>query len=144
MLLYTACFWHLHYLPQELSHISLCSASCLGAVTLDFTFPGPHWPHATLHPHKRKGNLLCVRSCSKLNFKKMTVKQPPQPLQVWRVSFHHDNHSLKNAGIWILFISSCGHKGLWTLSLFSSWMSQPSSEDSQIVKMTQRTITQHV
>lgn len=66
-LMYTAYFWHLHDLPQQLSIISVCSVSCLRAVTTDFTFPVPHWLHATVQPHKRKRNLLCARSCTNLN-----------------------------------------------------------------------------
>lgn len=110
MLMYTACFWLLHYLPQQLSIISVSIASCLGAVTMDLTFPVPHWPRATLHPLKRKEFALC-KVLQKLYLKKkITVKQASQPLQVWRVSPHRNNHFLKNAGIWILFIStkSCG------------------------------------
>lgn len=70
MLTCTACFWHLHYLPQELSIISICSSSCLGAVTMDFTFPVPHWPCATQHPQNIKGEFALGKVLHKIQFKK--------------------------------------------------------------------------
>lgn len=75
MLMYTLCFWHLPYFTQWLSIFSICTASCLGAVAMDITFPSPT---LTLYypAFSQTGNLLWLkkrqvtRSCTNLNLKK--------------------------------------------------------------------------
>jgi len=61
MLMYTLCFWHLHYFAQWLSITSTYTASRFGAVAMDITFPSPTWTLYDPAFSQKKGEFALIR-----------------------------------------------------------------------------------